>query len=150
MPLPFARPQIDTLDPSTVREGDHLPEMSIPITTTLIVCGAIASRDFYPGHHDRTAAQVAGSPDVFMNIMTTSGLVGRFITDWAGPNAELVELDVRLGTPNYPNDMMTLEGIVTSVDAETATGRLLDIQFEGRNSRGIHVSGTARLDVLYH
>lgn len=122
-----------------IEVGHVLPPLEIPVTTTLIICGAIASRDFYAGHHDRDAAQRAGSPDVFMNIMTTAGLVSRYLTDWAGPHAVLGELDLRLGAPNYPGDVLRLTGEV--VDA--GDGTALRIRFEGRNSRGAHASGTA-------
>ncbi|MFC0530496.1 MaoC/PaaZ C-terminal domain-containing protein [Phytohabitans kaempferiae] len=118
----------------------------IDVTTTLIVCGAIASRDFYPGHHDRDAAVRAGSPDVFMNIMTTAGLVSSYLTDWAGPRAVLHEIDLRLGAPNYPGDVMRLTGdVVESVAGETGTA--VTVRFEGRNSRGAHARGTARLEI---
>jgi acyl dehydratase len=71
---------------SDVSVGDDLPPLPIPITTSLVVGGALASRDFTPVHHDRAAAQAAGLQDVFMNILTTNGLVGRYVTDWAGPD----------------------------------------------------------------
>ncbi len=53
----------------------------------MIVAGALASHDFTAVHHDKAAAQAQGMQDVFMNILTTNGLVGRYVTDWAGPNA---------------------------------------------------------------
>ena len=67
--------------------GDALPQLSIEITPRLIVGGAIASRDYQNVHHDKDAAQALGSPDIFMNILTTNGLVGRYVTDWAGSSA---------------------------------------------------------------
>lgn len=129
-----------------IAQGAVLPEVAVPITTTLIVCGAIASRDFYAGHHDRDAAQAAGSPDVFMNIMTTAGLVSRYLTDWAGPCAVLTELDLRLGAPNYPGDVMRLTGAVVA-SAERDGGVAMEVRFEGRNGIGLHVRGTAALSV---
>ena len=61
-----------------VEVGTELPELPIDITTSLVVGGAIASRDFTPVHHDKIEAQAAGMPDVFMNILTTNGLVNRY------------------------------------------------------------------------
>ena len=68
-----------------VRVGDALPPLEIEITRTLIVAGAIASRDYQDVHHDAELARQKGSPDIFMNILTTNGLVGRYITDQFGP-----------------------------------------------------------------
>ena len=72
-----------------VQVGDELPTLVIPLTRTLIVSTAIASRDYQDVHHDHGLAQERGSPDIFMNILSTNGFVGRFITDWAGPDAIL-------------------------------------------------------------
>ena len=85
-----------------MRAGDELPPLEIAITRTLIVAGAIASRDFQDVHHDAELARAKGSPDIFMNILTTNGLVGRYVTDCFGPAAVLRRLAIRLGAPNYP------------------------------------------------
>jgi acyl dehydratase len=125
---------------SDVNVGDSLPELPIPLTTSLIVGGAVASRDFTPVHHDKSAAQAAGMQDVFMNILTTNGLVGRYVSDWAGPNALIRGVKIRLGTPNLPGDTMTLTGSVTSKE-----GDLVEVEVAGKNAWGNHVTGTVRV-----
>ena len=125
-----------------VRLGEALPELAIPITTTLIASAAIATRDYFPGHHDMEAAQQLGSPHVFMNILTTSGLAQRFVEGWAGPAARFQGLTIKLGAPNYPGDTMTFSGEVVRTDAAT---REVDVALKGKNSMGIHVTGTATL-----
>jgi acyl dehydratase len=125
---------------SSVSVGDALPDLPIEITTSLVVGGAIASRDFTPVHHDRAAAQAAGMQDVFMNILTTNGLVGRFVTDWAGPNASVKNVAIKLGTPNLPGDNMTFSGKITSIEDDEVT-----IEVAGKNSWGNHVTGTVRV-----
>jgi len=120
-----------------VRVGTQLPPLEIPITRTLIVAGAIASRDYQDVHHDPEAARTKGSPDVFMNILTTNGLVGRYITDHFGPTAVLRKVAIRLGAPNYPGDTMVLSGTVEEVDGAIATVRVV-----GENGVGRHVTGT--------
>ncbi|MET9819328.1 MaoC family dehydratase [Streptomyces sp. NPDC006355] len=117
--------------------GDRLPPLEIPITRTLIVAGAIASRDYQDVHHDLDAAREKGSPDIFMNILTTNGLVGRYITDHFGPGAVLRRVAIRLGAPNHPGDTMVLTGTVEEVDGDTATVRVV-----GANGLGTHVTGT--------
>ncbi|MFP8873676.1 MAG: MaoC family dehydratase [Myxococcota bacterium] len=125
---------------SQLKVGTELPELAIDITTSLVVGGAIASRDFTPVHHDKKAAQAAGMPDVFMNILTTNGLVSRYITDWAGPDAVIRNVSIRLGTPNTPGETMTMRGKVVELSDETAT-----VEVAGANSWGDHVTGTVKL-----
>ena len=126
----------------SVRAGDEIPPLEIPVTRTLIVAGAIASRDYQDVHHDAESARAKGSPDVFMNILTTNGLVGRYITDHFGPAAVLRRVAIRLGAPNYPGDTMVLRGTVEDVDGDTAT-----VLVVGANGIGSHVTGTVTVTV---
>lgn len=128
----------------SVAIGEELPPLPVPLNRSLIVATAIATRDFQPVHHDPTWAQEAGSQDVIMNILTTNGFVGRFITDWAGPNALLKRVSIRLGAPNYPGDTMTMTGQVTQADPSTNT---LTVAVRGSNSLGDHVSGTVEVQL---
>ncbi len=124
--------------------GDELPELVIDISATQIVSGAIASRDFHPVHHDKAASQELGSPDIFMNILTTNGLVGRYVTDWAGSAARLKRVAIRLGVPNFPGDKMTMRGSVTELDAAAHTATLA---VKGKNSMGYHITGTVVVEL---
>ncbi|AEW95361.1 MULTISPECIES: MaoC/PaaZ C-terminal domain-containing protein [Streptomycetaceae] len=123
-----------------MRPGDELPPLRVPITCTLIVAGAIATRDYQDVHHDAEAARAKGSPDIFMNILTTNGLVGRYVTEYVtgrtGAAATLRAVRIRLGAPNYPGDEMVLTGKVTEV-----TGATAEIEVTGRNAIGNHVTG---------
>lgn len=127
---------------STVHVGDPLPALDIPLTRSLIVATAIASRDYQDVHHDPALAVERGSRDIFMNILTSNGMVERYVKEWAGPSARIRRLRVRLGAPNYPGDTMTLTGTVSAVDGGTVT-----IDVRGDNSLGAHVIGTAVLDL---
>ncbi|KUN64852.1 acyl dehydratase [Streptomyces canus] len=120
-----------------MRKGDELPPLEIPITRTLIVAGAIASRDYQDVHHDPELARQKGSPDIFMNILTTNGLVGRYITDHFGPRTVLRKVAIRLGAPNYPGDTMVLTGTIEALEDTSATVRIV-----GTNGIGNHVTGT--------
>ncbi len=131
-----------SLRAADVNVGDELPTLEIPLTRTRIVATAIASRDYQDVHHDPGLAQERGSKDIFMNILTTNGFVGRFITDWAGPDAQLRSVKIRLGAPNYPGDTMIFTGTVTRKDGTT-----VDVALRGANSLGDHVTGTVTLDL---
>jgi acyl dehydratase len=134
---------------STVKPGDTLDQLVIPLTRTLIVAGAIASRDYQDVHHDSVLAVERGSKDIFMNILTTNGLVGRYITDWSGPGGILRKVDIRLGAPNYPDDTMTLTGEVVEVkdDEKDPSRSVVDVAIVGANSLGNHVQGTVRVSL---
>jgi len=131
-----------TLRFDQVAVGNELPPLAIPITTTLVVAGAIASRDFTPVHHDKAAAQAQGMQDVFMNILTTNGLVGRYVTDWAGPDALVKNVSIKLGGPNLPGDTMKMSGKVTAKDDKSG---VVDVAVVGANSWGDHVTGTVKI-----
>ena len=123
---------------SDVNVNDELPPLPIPLTTSLIVAGALASRDFQDVHHDPVLAREKGSPDIFMNILTTNGFVSRFVTEWAGPGSRIAKLSIRLGAPNYPGDTMTFTG---SVEAKDDDSRSVTVGLVGANSIGDHVTG---------
>jgi hypothetical protein len=128
-----------TLD--EVAEAEELPSLAVPLTPTLIIAGALMTLDYFDGHHDRDMAVQRGSKDVFMNIHTALGLVQRYVSDWAGPEAVWRNLRARLGASNYPGDTMTLSGNVAAVDPSGS----VTVSYRGLNSLGAHVTGTAEL-----
>jgi len=125
---------------TTLEVGQQLAEWSLPLTPTTIVSTAIATRDWQDVHHDRDVAQAAGSKDIFMNILTSNGLVERFVVDSLGPDTELKGIAIRLGAPAYPYDTLTFSGSVTEVEDGIAT-----IAVVGKVSLGDHVTGTVRV-----
>jgi acyl dehydratase len=135
----------------SVSIGDELPPLVVPLTRTLILATAIASRDYQEVHHDHEVAQSRGSQDIIMNILTTNGFVGRFITDWAGPDALIRSVKVRLGAPNYPGDTMTMTGAVTATAPSDSPGPwagTVSITVRGANRVGDHVNATVDVALL--
>ncbi len=133
----------NTLNFDQVSIGDKLPALDIDISTGLIVSTALATRDFEKVHHDKSVAQAAGLPDVFMNILTSQGLMTRFATDWSGPEAVVKSLDIRLGAPNVPGMIMTVTGEVKAKNDEDG---VVDIEVVGENNIwGMHMQGTVQL-----
>ena len=125
-----------------IEVGSTLPELKIEGTPTFIISTAIATRDFQDVHHDRDLAQAKGSKDIFVNILTDTGLVQRFLTDWAGPTARIKSIELRLGVPWYAYDTITFSGEVTAVE-----DGLITVKVFGRNSLGDHVIATATLTI---
>jgi acyl dehydratase len=135
------------LEWATIRVGDRLPTLVIDVTATVIVAGAIATRDFMPVHHDRDYANAQGSPDIFMNILSDTGYCSRFLTDWAGPEAMIKRIAIRLGAPVFPGSVLTYTGEVTATSQAGDEGTV-EVAFQGVNELGAHVSGTAMLTLL--
>ena len=132
----------DTRAFSSVKVGDTLPSLDVPLTRTLIVSTAIATRDYQIVHHDPDVAKERGSQDIIMNILTSNSFVGRFVTDWTGPDAVLRSVKIRLGAPNYPGDTMVITGEVTALDAGE---RLVTVAVKGSNSLGDHMNATVEV-----
>lgn len=133
-----------TIDAAAIAVGDELPTFELDVTSTVIVAGAIASRDFMPAHHDAVFAKAQGAPDLFMNILTTNGYVARFVTDWAGPEAMLKSIRIRLGAPAVPGKPLRFSGRVAALRAEGGEC-VLDVAVRAANELGDHATGTVTL-----
>jgi acyl dehydratase len=127
-----------------------LPPQVIDVTPTFVVASALATRDFQDVHHDRDRAVAGGAKDIFLNILTTTGLVQRYVAAWAGPDAVFRSISVRLGVPCYAGDTLTLTGEVTLDDdaGDDVQGRVITVTGRcgsGGQVRGDHVTATVRL-----
>ena len=129
---------------SAAEAGETLPAWELPLTTTTVVSTALATRDFQDVHHDRDLAVGAGSKDIFLNILTTTGLVQRYVGAWAGPRAMIRACELRLGAPAYPGDTLSFSGRVADV-AEVDGERRHVVEVVGAVPLGAHV--TSRVTV---
>ena len=137
--LHSAQPGDEPAQPEPEKASD-IPVWELPITPTLVVSTALGTRDFQDVHHDRDLAQGHGSKDIFLNILATTGLVHRYVTDWAGPQTQVLSCALGLGAPAHPYDTLRFSGdIVSETDGVTT------IDVVGRVSLGNHVN--ARLEV---
>ncbi|MCZ7530073.1 MAG: MaoC/PaaZ C-terminal domain-containing protein [Acidimicrobiia bacterium] len=135
----------DSMAWDAIDEGEELPPVVREVDATLVVVGAVAaSRDFYPVHHDKAFAEQSGSPDVFVNILTTNGLMAAYVTNWCGPDWDLVAIDLRLKIPVFPGQTLTTKGAVTR-KYEQDGYHALDIGFSADADYGTHCSGTATI-----
>jgi acyl dehydratase len=130
--------------PVTPRQSGEavLPPFVIDVTPTFVISAALATRDFQDVHHDRDRAVAGGAKDIFLNILTTTGLVQRYVADWAGPDAVVRSISVRLGVPCHAGDTLTLTG---EVSLDGGGGGDQAVSVVGRCSLGDHVTATVRL-----
>ncbi|MCG3756173.1 MULTISPECIES: MaoC family dehydratase [Amycolatopsis] len=124
----------------TAAVGTELPPMVLEATPTFVISTALATRDFQDVHHDRDAAVARGSKDIFLNILTDTGLVQRYVSEWAGPQALIRSIKIRLGVPCYAGDTLTFSGRVTARD-----GNEVELEVSAVDSLGAHVTGTVSL-----
>jgi MaoC like domain len=117
--------------------GTELPPLTVEVTPTVVISTALATRDFQDVHHDRDAALARGSKDIFLNILTDTGLVQRFVTDWAGPQALVRSIKIKLGVPCYAYDTLVFSGRVTEQNGNEVT-----VAVTGTGGLGEHVTGT--------
>lgn len=129
-----------------LKVGEALPAFALPVTSTVIVAGAIASRDFMPAHHDSEYARGQGAPDMFMNILTTNGYVCRYVTDWAGPEAMVRKIAIRLGGPAIPGQPLRFSGEVLSAQSE-GDEWVIEVSVRAANDLGDHATGTVLLSL---
>jgi hypothetical protein len=113
-----------------------LPDRVIDVTPTFVIASALATRDFQDVHHDRDRAVTRGARDIFVNILTTTGLVQRYVSAWA-PDAVIRAVSIRLGVPCHAGETLTLSGQALDEEVVAVTGRC---------SLGDHVTGTVRIE----
>jgi acyl dehydratase len=78
-----------------VDAGAELPAVSYPVTRLSLVKYCGASGDFNFIHWNERIARAVGLPDVIAHGMFTMAQAGRYITDWAGPQATVTEFGDR-------------------------------------------------------
>lgn len=134
----------DTQKYAAINVGDKLPDMNIDINVSFVVAGAIASRDFTPVHHNKGSANASGLANVFPNILTDNGLVGRFVTGWAGPDSTLKRVNIKLGAPVQPGEILKFTGEVVAKDDASS---IVDVKVTAKGNWGMHLDGVVRVQL---
>jgi acyl dehydratase len=102
-----------------VREGQELPPLSVDVTATTVVLGAMASRDWRPMHHDKDfAVHRNGTRDIFLNTPNQAAWFERYLTDWTGPLGRLGRVQFRMRDSVFPGDTMVFRGHVEKVERD--------------------------------
>ena len=142
MTIQFADSHRTSLNAHDINVGDAITSMDIKLTHTIVAATAIASMDFMPVHHDKDYAQAQFAPDIFLNILSSNGFVSKFLTDWAGPETWVKKINIKLGVPAVPHQVLKFTGEVLSknnVDNECH----IEVSVQAANDSGNHATGTA-------
>lgn len=127
-----------------ITPGDEAPVLSHRLTRTDLVKYAGASGDFNPMHTDEVAAKEAGLPSVFGHGMFSMGLLGRAVTDWAGPG-NLKVYGVRFTKQTWPGETLSTRIVVTGKEV-TDEGKIVIAELALLNQDGdVKLSGTTRV-----
>lgn len=133
-----------SLKGADIKVGDPLSPMDVALTPTLVASTAIASMDYMPVHHDKDYALAQFAPDIFLNILSSNGFVSRFLTDWAGPDAWVRKIAIKLGVPAVPNQILHFTGEVIAIGKQGEEW-VVDVSVRASNDSGDHASGTATI-----
>jgi len=105
-----------------VTAGQALPVLDYDVSSTTVVLGALATRDWRPQHHDyHFATERNGVKDIFLNAPNQAAWFERYVTDWTGPRGRLGKMSFRMHDSVFPGDTMRLTGTVVDV-SDDATG----------------------------
>jgi acyl dehydratase len=136
-----------TLLHTGVAVGDELPDLSVEVTATTIVLGALASRDWRPMHHDyEFVVDRQGTRNIFLNTPSQAAWFERYITDWTGPTGRLGQMTFRMRDSVFPGDVMRISGTVTGTSTDVAGAGWVDLDLQMATSDGrICTTCTARV-----
>ena len=142
MKIDFADTERESLAASAIEVGQPVAPMDIELTHTIVASTAIASMDFMPVHHDKDYALAQFAPDAFLNILSTNGFVSKFLTDWAGPDTWVRNINIKLGVPAVPHQTLRFTGEV--LDKAEAGDRVeITVSVNAANDSGNHATGSA-------
>jgi hypothetical protein len=136
-----------TLTAGEITAGDELPVLSVDVTATTVVLGALASRDYRPMHHDKDFAQNQGVKNIFLNTPTQAAWFERYLTDWTGPLGRVGRLRFKMRGSICPGDALWLTGRVDSVETDAAGACWVDLTLQMRVDDNVATECAARIAV---
>jgi hydroxyacyl-ACP dehydratase HTD2-like protein with hotdog domain len=135
-----------TLD--QVREGQQLPPLSVDVSTTTVVLGALASRDWRPMHHDfKFATERNGMQNVFLSTPNQAAWFERYLTDWSGPRGRLGRMRFRMKDSVFADETMVMEGVVRSVETDDTGCGWCEVDVTMRVGDRLSTQCTARIAI---
>ncbi len=102
-----------------VKEGEPIPPLTVEVSATTVVLGALATRDWRPMHHDKDfAVERNGMKNIFLNTPNQAAWFERYLTDWTGPTGRLGRIKFRMKDSVFPGDRMVFRGEVEGVETD--------------------------------
>ena len=129
-----------------IEVGANLPEKVFYLDRDLLKRYADASGDQNPIHQNEEFAVSVGLPNVIAHGMLTMALVGKYLSDFAGGSAKVVEFGARFTKPVIVPADEKVDLTVTATVAEISDGKIsLTLS---ATSAGVKVLGMAKAVVL--
>jgi hypothetical protein len=122
--------------PESMHPGTRIPPMEFPVPLKQFVLAVAATRDFYEVHHDDVYAQALGAPRMYIGTHFMQGLIGRFVTDWSGPDGRMRRLKLTPFDRNHPGDLIRVDGAITG-RSDDSKQCVIDLAISCRNGRGL-------------
>ena len=129
-----------------IEVGANLPEKVFYLDRELLKRYADASGDQNPIHQNEEFALSVGLPNVIAHGMLPMALVGKYLSDFAGGSAKVVEFGARFTKPVIVPADEKVDLTVTATVAEVVDGKIsLTLS---ATSAGVKVLGMAKAVVL--
>jgi len=129
------------LTATEINIGDTLPELRVTMTAQKIISAAAATRDWQPIHHDHEIAIKSGLRGIILNAPSQAGWISKYITDWAGPKAQIQRLAFKMKDSLCPGDEMVINGEVNN--KEEIAGSTFQITVNAAISAGEKIKTSA-------
>ena len=125
-----------------IEVGTELPERIFYLDRALLKQYADASGDQNPIHQNEEFAVSVGLPNVIAHGMLTMALVGKYISDFAGGSAKVLEYGARFTKPVIVPADEKVDLTVSATVTEIADGKIsLSVS---ATSAGVKVLGMAK------
>ena len=129
-----------------MNKGLELERLTYDVSSTTVVLGALATRDWRPQHHDyHFATERNGVRDIFLNAPNQAAWFERYVTDWTGARGRLARMRFRMKGSVFPGDTMVFTGVVTGVESDDTGCAFADVEVALKVGEELKTTCTARV-----
>lgn len=124
-----------------VVEGQEVTPIALPASYSMVLLSAIATMDFFPGHHNPDYAKGQGQVGIYVNTMTYQGLIDRVVANWAGPQTFVTRRKITMQRSVCAGDTITGTGKVTRLHLDANGRGLVDLKIDISSQNGLCCPG---------